>query len=86
MQGIHILEQVASVCEIARRWNASMVASDRGVGVLQGQLMQKELGHDKVIMVQYVSAGGAPLRTLLLRHIPVSKVCCEHAAMKSGVQ
>lgn len=57
MQGIHILEQVASVCEIARRWNASMVASDRGVGVLQGQLMQKELGHDKVIMVQYVSAG-----------------------------
>lgn len=57
MQGIHILEQVANVCDIARRWNASMVASDRGVGVLQGQLMQKELGHDKVIMVQYVSAG-----------------------------
>lgn len=56
MQGIHILEQVSAICDLARKWNANMIGSDRGVGVLQGQLMQKELGVDKVIMINYVSA------------------------------
>lgn len=56
MQGIHILEQVDKCCQMARKWNVSIVGSDRGVGVLQGQLMQKELGHNKVIMINYVAA------------------------------
>lgn len=57
MQGIHILEQVDAVCKTARKWNAAIIGSDRGVGVLQGQLMQKELGFDKVVMINYVSSG-----------------------------
>ena len=56
MQGIHILDQVRDVCLLARKWNCAIIGSDRGVGVLQGQLMQQELGHDKVIMVNYVAA------------------------------
>jgi len=56
MQGIHILDQVRDVCQLARKWNCAVVGSDRGVGVLQGQLMQQELGHDKVIMINYVAA------------------------------
>ena len=56
MQGIHILEQVDAVCKMARKWNVQIIGSDRGVGVLQGQLMQKELGFDKVVMINYVSA------------------------------
>jgi hypothetical protein len=33
-----------------------MLASDRGVGVLQGQLLQQSLGMDKVVMIQYSTA------------------------------
>jgi len=33
-----------------------IVASDRGVGVLQAEIMQQRLGPDKVIMCQYVSS------------------------------
>lgn len=56
MQGIHILKQVDQVLAMARHWNVSMIASDRGVGVLQAQLMQKEYGINRVLMCQYVSA------------------------------
>jgi len=51
-----ILDQVDEVCEIARNWNVRIVASDRGVGVLQAEIMQQRLGPDKVIMCQYVSS------------------------------
>jgi hypothetical protein len=51
-----ILDQVDRVCEIARKWNVSIVASDRGVGVLQAELMANKLGRDKVIMCQYVTS------------------------------
>lgn len=54
--GNHILTQVAECCQLARAFNVSIVGSDRGVGVLQGELMQKELGFDKVIMINYVAA------------------------------
>lgn len=54
--GSHILTQVDEVLSIARYWNVQMIGSDRGVGVLQGELMQKQYGADKVVMVQYVTS------------------------------
>jgi hypothetical protein len=33
-----------------------MIGSDRGVGVLQGQMMKQHLGDDRVAMVNYVAA------------------------------
>lgn len=56
LQGIDILEQVTRVGQLYRQFNCQIMASDRGVGVLQGQLLQNSLGVDKVIMVQYVAA------------------------------
>lgn len=61
LQGIDILEQVRRVIQIYHQFNAQAIGSDRGVGVLQGQLMQEALGADKVLMVQYVAAK-LPLR------------------------
>ena len=56
LQGVDILEQVARVEQVYRQFNCQLMASDRGVGVLQGQLLQQSLGIDKVVMVQYVAA------------------------------
>ncbi len=56
LQGIDILEQVKRVEQVYRQFNCQAMGSDRGVGVLQGQLLQQSLGVDKVIMVQYVTA------------------------------
>jgi len=56
MQGINILDQVAKVKEIFLASGAQMIASDRGVGVLQVQLLQQALGANRVIAIQYVSA------------------------------
>lgn len=54
--GSHILTQVDEVLAIARQYNCRMIGSDRGVGVLQGELMQQKYGAQRVIMCQYVSA------------------------------
>ncbi|CAM0013868.1 terminase large subunit [Vibrio phage D148] len=54
--GSHILTQVDEVLSIARQYNCKMIGSDRGVGVLQGELMQQKYGHQRVIMCQYVAA------------------------------
>lgn len=54
--GSHILTQVDEVLEIARAYNCAMIGSDRGVGVLQGELMQQRYGAERVVMCQYVSA------------------------------
>lgn len=51
-----ILEQVDEVLATARAYNCKMIGSDRGVGVLQGELMQQQYGATKVIMCNYVSA------------------------------
>lgn len=56
MQGIDILEQVRKVADIYRRFNCQIIGSDRGVGVLQGQLLKQALGPEKVVMVQYCAA------------------------------
>lgn len=60
-EGIDILRQVAEVIDIFKLFNCSHMASDRGVGVVQGQLMQKALGAEKVHMINYV-AGKTNLR------------------------
>lgn len=56
MQGIDILEQVKRVEQIYHQFNCQLIGSDRGVGVLQGQLLKQSLGQEKVVMVQYCSA------------------------------
>lgn len=56
LAGSHILTQVDEVLSIARDYSCKMIGSDRGVGVLQGELMQQKYGHTRVIMCQYVSA------------------------------
>lgn len=54
--GSHILTQVDEVLSIAGSYGCKMIGSDRGVGVLQGELMQQKYGATRVIMCQYVSA------------------------------
>lgn len=56
LNGVDILEQVKRVQELYYQYKCSVMASDRGVGVLQGQILQRNIGTDKVAMVNYVSA------------------------------
>lgn len=61
LSGVDILEQVERVKVLYRQYGAQAIGSDRGVGVLQGQLLQREFGPDKVFMINYVTAK-KPLR------------------------
>lgn len=56
MQGIHILSQVDRIKKIIQQFNCDICAADRGVGVVQDQLLQNFFGYDKVHMVQYVTS------------------------------
>lgn len=56
LEGIDILEQVSIVERLYHQFQCSHIASDRGVGVLQGQIMKRDLGDDKVSMINYVAA------------------------------
>lgn len=56
LEGIDILAQVDRVINVFNQFECSHMASDRGVGVLQGQLMKRALGDDKVSMINYVAA------------------------------
>lgn len=56
LQGTDILEQVARVAEVYRMFNAQIIASDRGVGVLQAQLLQREFGTRACLPINYVAA------------------------------
>lgn len=56
LQGIDILDQVRRVNHLYHQFGCQIIGSDRGVGVLQGQLLKESLGEDKVMMVQYTSA------------------------------
>lgn len=56
MQGVDILDQVSRVIAIYHQFGCQMIGSDRGVGVLQGQLLKQKLGKEKVVMVQYCAA------------------------------
>ena len=59
LDGIDILDQVQRVEQLYRQFQCSMIGSDRGVGVLQGQIMKRNIGDDRVCMVNYVSAKNA---------------------------
>lgn len=56
LDGTDILEQVERGKYLYRKYKCSMLGSDRGVGVLQGQIFQRDLGADRAHMVQYVAA------------------------------
>lgn len=56
LQGIDILAQVKRVADLYIQFSAQLIASDRGVGVLQCQLLQKEFGEEKVAPINYVNA------------------------------
>ncbi len=61
LNGVDILEQVRFVANTFHKYSCSAIGSDRGVGVLQGQLLQRELGEDRVFLINYV-AGKSVLR------------------------
>lgn len=56
IQGKDLLLQVAHVEKLFLKFNCQRLHADRGVGVLQGQLLQQSLGADRVSMVQYTAA------------------------------
>lgn len=56
LNGIDILDQVKRVEQLYAQYKCTMLASDRGVGQLQVELLRKSIGHDKVNSVQYVAA------------------------------
>jgi hypothetical protein len=55
LQGVDILEQVAIAAHLYRHYNVSAIGTDRGMGVLQGQMLVREFGQEHVFMLQYVS-------------------------------
>lgn len=61
VNSVDILEQVSRVERLYSQFNAQAIGSDRGVGVLQCQLLQRSLGHDKVFPINYVNSK-VPLR------------------------
>lgn len=56
LNGVDILEQVRRVEHLYHKYKCSMMGSDRGVGVLQGQLLKRNIGDDKVHLINYVAA------------------------------
>jgi hypothetical protein len=56
LNGTDILDQVERVRQVYVQYKCSHLASDRGVGVLQGQLLQRSFGRNLVSMIQYVAA------------------------------
>lgn len=61
LDGVDILAQVARVEQLYLQYECCMIGSDRGVGVLQGQMFKQHVGDEKVAMVNYVAAK-VPLR------------------------
>lgn len=56
LPGGNILEQVERIRSLFVQYEADIIGCDRGVGVVQAQLLQVALGFDKVIMCNYVAA------------------------------
>lgn len=56
LNSIDILAQVDRVLNVYNQFKCTHMGSDRGVGVLQGQMMQRALEHNQVSMMQYVTA------------------------------
>lgn len=56
LNSIDILAQVDRVIAVYKRFKCTHMGSDRGVGVLQGQIMKRAIGTDQVSMINYVTA------------------------------
>lgn len=56
MQGIDILQQVSRIVHLYRQFECQMMASDRGVGQVQIELLRSTFGADRVISTQYCAA------------------------------
>lgn len=56
LQGIDILAQIDKVEAIFKKYNCDIIGSDRGVGVVQAQTLQRRLGFKKVVAINYVAA------------------------------
>lgn len=55
-QGIDIISQVARIKNLFEKYNCDLMGADRGVGVVQVQMLQRQLGFKRVVPVNYVSA------------------------------
>ena len=55
MNSVDIIIQVQRVIMLFHQFGCQRLHSDRGVGVVQGQMLGKSLGYDRVTMVQYTS-------------------------------
>jgi hypothetical protein len=56
IQGTDTLSQVARAKALYAEYNCAAIGADRGVGVVQVQLLQEALGVDRVIPINYVAA------------------------------
>ena len=56
LNGVDILDQVKRVEYIYNKFGCTMMGSDRGVGQLQGEILKKSIGEDRVNMINYVAA------------------------------
>lgn len=56
LPGGNLLDQVQRIKDLYHQYEADLIGCDRGVGVVQAQLLQTHLGFDKVIMCNYVAS------------------------------
>jgi len=56
LNSVDILEQVDRVMKVFYMFKCDIISSDRGVGVVQVQTMQRDIGNDKVFPIQYVAS------------------------------
>lgn len=76
LNGVDILDQVRYVMRIATRYRAQTIASDRGVGVLQCQIMQNEYGRDRVHPINYVASKSALRWDALGQYFAADRTMC----------
>lgn len=55
-QGIDIISQIDRIENMYHKYRCDIIGSDRGVGVVQVQTLQRRLGFKKVVAINYVSA------------------------------
>lgn len=55
IQGVNIIEQIDRMIAIYYQYQCDLIASDRGVGVVQVQTMQSRLGFNKVVPINYTT-------------------------------
>ena len=56
LDGMDLIDQVHHVAYLFQKFKCAHMSGDRGVGVFQGQVLQRGVGIDKVSMINYVAA------------------------------